>query len=275
MVPDKFAIRTAVTILVGPLILFLSWLGGYYFLAFVCIICLLGMYEFYRLSARKGAAAAIYLGLLAGVAVCLCFFYQRPDLLWLVLVGTTILCLLGELFRDVEAPILNVSATMMGLLYVAIPFAFLIALRQFPAHAPLQSRGGSLVMMVFLCIWVCDSAAYIFGSRWGRHKLFPRVSPNKTVEGTFAGFLFSLLTAYASYLTFLLDFELRDALVVGAICGSFGQLSDLIESLFKRDAGVKDASNLIPGHGGVLDRFDSEILAVPLVYLYLRYVVGG
>ena len=113
----------------------------------------------------------------------------------------------------------------------------------------------------------------MLGSKFGKHKLFPRVSPNKTVEGTAFGFFFALLTAYISQLTFLPEISLVDALVIGVICGSFGQASDLIESLFKRDAGVKDASNLIPGHGGVLDRFDSEILVAPVVYFYLRFVV--
>jgi len=230
------------------------------------------MHEFFDLAAKKGTTALRALGFLGGLAVCLCSFFQRLDLLWVLLVGMTILALLVQLFRDGESPTLNVSVTLTGLLYVAIPFSFLIAIREFPVRT---IQNGSLVIMVFLCVWICDSAAYILGSRWGRHKLFVRVSPNKTVEGTLAGFMFSVLTGYVCYLTFLKNLGMRDALVIGAICGGFGQLSDLVESLFKRDAGVKDSSNLIPGHGGILDRFDSEILAAPVVYLYLRYVVAG
>ena len=135
--------------------------------------------------------------------------------------------------------------------------------------------GGKLIILLLLSIWICDSAAYIAGSRFGRHKLFSRVSPNKTVEGTLFGFLFALATAFACQMTFINELSLTQALVIGGICGSFGQLSDLVESLLKRDAGVKDSSNLIPGHGGILDRFDSEILVAPLVYFYAYFVILG
>jgi phosphatidate cytidylyltransferase len=122
-------------------------------------------------------------------------------------------------------------------------------------------------------IWVCDSAAYYIGSAFGKHKLFPRVSPNKSWEGAIAGFIFAVVTAVAAkYL--LLDYLRTDqAVILGIIVGIFGQLGDLFESLLKRDAGVKDSSNLIPGHGGVLDRFDSLLVVSPLVYLYLDFVV--
>lgn len=106
----------------------------------------------------------------------------------------------------------------------------------------------------------------------GKHKLFESVSPNKTIEGAVAGFVLATITAYLCQVTFMDQLALLHAMAIGAICGSAGQVSDLTESLFKRDAAVKNASKIIPGHGGFLDRFDSPILAAPAVYFYLRFV---
>ncbi len=275
MVLDKFAIRTLVTVLFGPTILFLAWLGGYYFLTLVSLMSLLGLNEFYHLVQKKGANALDFLGLASGLAICLTVYFRDFELVWLVLIITIILTFLFELFRKVGSPTLNVSVTLSGVLFVALPFAFMIAIRELPASSVLPASGAALMILLFLCVWVCDSAAYILGSRLGRHKLFERVSPNKTIEGTLSGFVFSLLTAYVCGLTFLNGMQLGQVLVIGAICGSFGQVSDLVESLLKRDAEVKDSSGLIPGHGGILDRFDSEILVAPTVYLYLRYWVAA
>ena len=120
--------------------------------------------------------------------------------------------------------------------------------------------GGYTVISIFVMIWICDSAAYYAGSAFGKHKLFPRVSPNKSWEGTFFGFIFAVITAVAAKYIVLDYLPLGSAVIIGVIVGSVGQLGDLIESLLKRDAGVKDSSQFIPGHGGVLDRFDSLLL---------------
>jgi phosphatidate cytidylyltransferase len=139
--------------------------------------------------------------------------------------------------------------------------------------ATIYGWGGWTVLAIFISIWVCDSAAYFAGRAFGRHTLFERVSPKKTWEGAIAGFVgaiaaFVLMKELAlPYLTF------GQSLVCGVIVGVFGQLGDLVESLLKRDAGVKDSSSLIPGHGGVLDRFDSIMFVSPLLFLYLDFVV--
>ena len=118
-------------------------------------------------------------------------------------------------------------------------------------------------------IWACDTAAYFIGSAIGKHKLFPRVSPNKSWEGSIAGFIFAVAAFYVSKILMLDFINLTDAIILGVIVGTVGQLGDLIESLLKRDAEVKDSSSLIPGHGGVFDRFDSLLLTAPIVYIYM------
>jgi len=131
--------------------------------------------------------------------------------------------------------------------------------------------GGYLIISIFITIWICDSAAFFLGTAFGKHKLFPRVSPKKSWEGSIAGFIFALLTMIALKYIILYSFSFVDALITGIIIGSVGQIGDLVESLIKRDAGVKDSSNLIPGHGGIFDRFDSLMLSSPVIYLYLSY----
>ncbi len=271
---EKFGVRALVTVLFGPFIIFCAWKGGYLFLALIVSIVSLGMYEFYDLATQKVTRPEKVIGIVSGITLCLMLYYNQLVNLWIVVSISMFVLVVFELFRNEVGPILNTAATLMGLFYVSFFLGFLILIRELPGQLNMEYQlGGSLIILIFLSIWLCDTAAYLFGSRFGKHKLFQRVSPNKTVEGTILGFIFAVLTAYACYLTFLQQINLVNVLVIGAVCGSVGQISDLLESLFKRDARVKDSSNLIPGHGGILDRFDSEILVAPVIYFYLRFIV--
>jgi phosphatidate cytidylyltransferase len=133
--------------------------------------------------------------------------------------------------------------------------------------------GGLTVLALFAAIWLCDSAAYFAGTRFGRHKLLERVSPKKTWEGVIAGGIAAVLAFVLARALLLPYMTITTAVVCGLIVGVFGQLGDLVESLIKRDTGVKDSSSLIPGHGGILDRFDSVIFVSPIIYFYLDFIV--
>ncbi len=269
----KFGVRALVTVVFGPFILFCAWKGGYLFLALVTSLVILGVYEFYGLAVQKVTNPERVLGVMLSAALCIIVFFGGVSSAWIIFAAAIFFLGSYELFRNEVAPILNLAATLMGILYVAFSLSFLILIRELPGEINLKyNQGGQIVILFFLAIWLCDTMAYILGSQFGRHKLFERVSPNKTVEGTVLGFLFAVGVAYVCQQTFLSYMRLLDALTIGAICGSVGQVSDLLESLLKRDARVKDSSNLIPGHGGILDRFDSEILAAPAVYVYLKFV---
>ncbi|MEP7219062.1 MAG: phosphatidate cytidylyltransferase, partial [Bacteroidota bacterium] len=122
-------------------------------------------------------------------------------------------------------------------------------------------------------IWTCDSFAYYAGRSFGKHKLFERVSPKKTWEGAVAGAIGGVAAMIGMQQWFLPYLTVGDAVVIGFIAGVFGQLGDLAESHMKRDAGVKDSSQIIPGHGGIFDRFDSLLFVAPLVYIYLNFIV--
>lgn len=207
-----------------------------------------------------------------------------------------LLTLLIELFRNKGSMFLNAGYTILGVMYVGLFLGALIGIRElfgieFP-HWLLQKHidsatvisdsssraityawGGLTIISIFASIWICDTVAYFGGLAMGRHKLFERVSPNKTWEGAVWGFAGAVLTMMAAQKLLIPYLEFHQAIIIGLIIGIFGQLGDLVESLFKRDVGVKDSSNIIPGHGGVFDRFDSLIFVSPILYLYIDFVV--
>jgi phosphatidate cytidylyltransferase len=219
---------------------------------------------------------------------------RMEQLVLILMIIFVALVLVVELFRRKDSPLLNIAATVFGVCYVSMFLGSLIGLRalfvpgDFPVYryfnvagidlpsdvvARIDRWGGLTVATVFASIWICDSAAYFVGRAFGRHKLLERVSPHKTWEGAVAGFAVAVLTFILSKILFLDYMTMASAIVCGCIVGLFGQVGDLVESMLKRDAGVKDSSKIIPGHGGVLDRFDSLILVSPLIYLYLDFIV--
>jgi phosphatidate cytidylyltransferase len=261
--------RVAVAVVAAPLILWACWRGGLAFFVFIETIILLGLLEFYKLAKAKGISPNSILGVAAGLILGAQIFFQN-NALWMTSMLLVVLLVLVELFRNQGSALHNTGATLLGFAYVAGLWSFLLLIRELPLTINLDyGSAGTWLVMLLVTIWVCDSAAYFVGLAFGRHKLFERVSPKKTWEGAIGGVIFAILMAVACHYWFVRDLRLIDSIVIGLIIGTIGQMSDLAESLFKRDAGVKDSSSLIPGHGGVLDRFDSEMLVAPLVYLYL------
>ena len=181
--------------------------------------------------------------------------------------------LLVELFRNSGSAILNIGSSLLGILYLGLFASTLVFIREYySGNAYEYSEGGYLIISIMASIWICDSAAFFLGSAFGKNKLFPRVSPNKSWEGAIAGFLFAITAMIAAKAIVLDQLSLTDAVIIGFIVGTIGQMGDLVESLIKRDAGVKDSSQLIPGHGGIFDRFDSLLFTAPAVYAYLYFL---
>jgi phosphatidate cytidylyltransferase len=262
--------RVAVAVAAAPLILWAAWRGGPAFFIFVEALILLGQLEFYKLAKAKGTHPNQLLGVIAGLTLGAQIYFRGAHEIWLTEIFLVVLLVLVELFRNKGSALHNTGATLLGFAYVAGLWSFLLLIRELPRTMNLNyDSAGTWIVMLLATTWTCDIAAYFCGLIFGRHKLFERVSPKKTWEGTIGGLIFAILMAVAAHSWFVRDLRLRDAIVIGFIVGTIGQMSDLAESLFKRDAGVKDSSSLIPGHGGVLDRFDSEMLAAPLIYLYL------
>ncbi len=271
MTVSNTAKRVWVSVFTIPLILAASYFGNLFFFMFVLMIALVSFYEYGALVKNKGAEVNLLLGYLAIIFLLTnqynSFFDTYSFILLLIVLLTGI-----ELFRNKNSAIYNTGSTLLGIFYIGLFSSSLIGVREFYHKADnVYNQGGLLIIALFLTIWVCDSAAFFGGTALGKHKLFPRVSPNKSWEGAFLGFIFAIVAMILSKVIFLDFLDWTSAIALGIIIGAIGQIGDLIESLIKRDAGVKDSSNLIPGHGGIFDRFDSVLYTAPVVLLYLKY----
>ncbi len=265
--------RILVAVVGIPLVLLLTLAGGFYFFGLIALISTLALHEYYGLAMAKGARPQIAVGALFGLCVTWMFMQLKYEMVLIAFVIFIPLILVVELFRNNGSALSNTAATLAGVCYVSICLGSIIGVRELPALSGEPNAGGYMVIAVFASIWFCDSAAYFAGRSFGKHKLFERVSPNKTWEGAIAGFV-AAIVAFVVARSFGLPFlTLSDAVVCGCIVGVFGQLGDMVESLLKRDACVKDSSAIIPGHGGVLDRFDSLIVVSPLIFFYLNFTV--
>lgn len=269
---NNLSTRVIVALIGVPLIVIVCLVGKIPFLVFVLGIGLISYFEYSKMMRNKHSYPNKFFGYLSVALIIINeyknFFNYRIFFLCLI-----ILLLLFELFRNKESAIANIGSTLLGIFYIGFFSSAIINLREFYNEPFLTySQGGYLIISILVSIWICDSAAYFIGSAYGLHKLMPRVSPNKSWEGAVAGFVFAIATMIAAR-EFVLQFlTLKDAAAVGFIIGMFGQIGDLIESLLKRDAHVKDSSSIIPGHGGILDRFDSLLFTAPIVYLYLTFI---
>jgi phosphatidate cytidylyltransferase len=257
-----------------PIIVFLVLTGGLPFVGLVLFINLLAQNEFYKLTELKQMLPLKLLGLLSTVLITFSFYKFGIERLWLIIIVLFYVTLLIELFRNKGSATLNISGTTWGFFYPTVFFSFHVLIRELPKSLGLDyAAGGRWILFMLVTIWVCDTAAYFLGSAIGKYKLYSRVSPNKTVEGAIAGFISAIITAYIFHISLIKLLSLFDCLIIGVIVGIMSQVGDLVESLFKRDVGVKDTSGILPGHGGFLDRFDAPLFVSPLVYLYLRFFV--
>ncbi len=259
--------RIAVALVGIPLIVWLTWLGKGYFFMLMLAFALLAVSEFHRLLSVRTVPPVLPWFLFFSFVLQLNFFlpFVEP---WVLILFVLMVFLVLELFRTEGSSIINVGSSMMALLYVNVAFGSLMEIRK------MEPMGFSYVLLMFVCIWSADIMAYFGGSHFGgklfKRKFFERWSPHKTWEGFIVGCAGSVLGAAA---VAYFDAGLHPAftLFAGLFIGLFSPLGDLVESMFKRDAGVKDSSSLIPGHGGILDRFDTVMFISPLLYLYVFF----
>lgn len=176
-------------------------------------------------------------------------------------------------FLPHEAMLPSLGNSLIGQLYIAVPLALAIRLTLVDdSFSSMTQYNGLLLLAIFIFIWVNDTGAYLVGSRWGKRRLAPSISPKKSVEGSIGGLLLVLLSAVILRLLLFPELSWLSILLIAAVVAVFGTIGDLFESSLKRQAGVKDSGKLIPGHGGILDRIDSLLLAVPAVYLLLAFL---
>jgi len=253
-----------------PAVVLLVESGDGSLLVLVLLIVGRGAWEFYRMGHQAGHRPARLLGLVLALGLCGYLHAVGPGQLALVIVAAALITLGAVLVQGTENYTANALLTLGGVIYLGLlgSAPLLIVRAAGPAH---RQEAGHLLAVLFACIWLTDSVAYIGGHLWGRRKLAPAISPAKTVVGFFAGIGGGLLPMLLRGL--LPSFTLVELVGLLLLASVGGQLGDLVESAIKRDMGVKDAPPLIPGHGGVLDRFDSYLFAFPLAYLYVKFFV--
>ena len=264
--------RILVGVMAIPLILLAAAKGGLLFLLFVDAVIAIGVVELFALERAKGMQPNRVLGVLGALGLSWAFFFGQSDVVVLVLMGIVVMLFTVELGRkEAGSALMNVGGTLLGVLYLGAMGGAMLLIRE-EAGGLSYSESGRVVMLLLMMLWAMDTAAYFVGRPFGRHKLFPRVSPKKSVEGAVGGSVGALLVAIVGAYTFTSFLPMGHHIALGVIVGIGGQVGDLAESLLKRDAGAKDSSTLLPGHGGVLDRFDSLFFAGPLAYGYLKIV---
>ncbi|MDR3328896.1 MAG: phosphatidate cytidylyltransferase [Prevotellaceae bacterium] len=229
---------------------------------------LVSMVELYRIAQQLSAQPQRTAGLAGGVllfAACYAHSFgllgQPYDQALLYLMAPmSAFIFFAELFRKKSAPFTNIAYTILGVVYVALPFSLMSVVY--------AAAGASVMCCFFLLLWANDTFAYLFGMTFGKRRLFPSISPKKSWEGCVGGFLSVLALAYGLHR--LLDVALVHLLCLGVIISATAVLSDLVESMLKRSANLKDSGAIMPGHGGLLDRFDAALLSLPVVWAYVH-----
>ena len=244
------------------------------------IITGLTVWEFTGLvNERDGVTVNRFISTVAGVYFFYAMTYYCSDMyagiaksvVFIPYLVTIVYLLVAELYLKQKDPIQDWAYTMLSQMYIALPFSLINVLAFNATNEGFVAFNTLLPLSIFIFLWVNDSGAYCVGSLIGRHKLFPRISPGKSWEGSVGGAVFVLAAAYA--ISYFLDqqqmLSMPEWLGLGLVVVIFGTWGDLVESLFKRTLGVKDSGNILPGHGGMLDRFDSSLLAIPAAVIYL------
>jgi phosphatidate cytidylyltransferase len=261
--------RILVAIVGIPTILILILIGGWYFFLFISIITFFAQWEFYEMQKKKHIKPQRYNGIITGQVILLGIQTGEWQMFGIGLVLLLMLILAFEMICHHDNAGANIGITLVGIVYIPLFLGTLIYTKSYIDHAfsIVQDAGFKYIMMILITIWICDTFAYTFGKLLGKYKLYEKVSPNKTIEGSIAGLLGAILTVITVKLFNILPFSWCSVFIIAATIGIFGQLGDLVESWFKRDAWVKDSSALLPGHGGMLDRFDSLIFLSPIILI--------
>lgn len=228
---------------------------------------IVGIHEFYKISQNLGFKPQKGTGIVIGIVTFCLLFLSAGDfvpgrLLYILPALITIIPII-ELFRKKSTPTSDWAQTLFAVLYVALPFGLMSNLTYLPGT---HEFSGKIFLSFFAFVWISDTGAYCAGKLFGKHKMFERISPKKTFEGLAGGVLFTILAAIPAYY-WAGVFSLWQWIVISVITVTFANLGDLAESMLKRNADIKDSGKLLPGHGGVLDRFDSALLACPPVWL--------
>ncbi len=243
-------------------------------------VMFVGLFEFNKIQHKLSIKPNIPFMAIANLLVFgACIYFQlteimlgisKNDVFWfsVILLSCVFLLFISELIRASEKPIENIATSLLSLFYIGIPCGLLVTIS-------IGNEGDYLpwnVLYLFFFIWASDTGAYFSGRAFGKHKLFERISPNKTIEGFLGGLIASALVGIAAH-HFLGGISMTSWMCIGAFVSITSTLGDLFESMLKRQSDIKDSGNILPGHGGILDRFDSTFISAPIYWVLLHVFI--
>lgn len=266
---NKNAIRMLTGFIFGLIVLLCIIKGGLVLLALLGVVLTFATKEYVKILNHKGFYPSLKVIYGTEIALAIIVYFERFDLVAATLTICSISSFMWVLFVGRQPYIANVATTLFGMVYCGWFPLHLIFFRNL-SNSQYDSGLGFVILML-ISIIATDVGCYYVGTRWGKHKLAPTVSPNKSIEGSAGGALFSVF--FAEIIGLFLGLSWWMALIAGLLCTIFAQIGDLCESLLKRDAGVKDSGDTLPGHGGFLDRTDSFALTIPIMYYFFKYFV--
>lgn len=271
MIKKKEFIKRFLVILIGvPVIILFTLYGKIPFLVLISFIMVVSLWEFYQFSSLINKTLYKIIGTLSILFINTDFYLYSGENVHLIISATVILIVLVELFSGKDNAVINTAVPIFGIIYMIL-FTFYILIREnISSVTHSYSYGGYVILFIFIVLWSFDISAYIFGSLWGKHTLYSQISPKKTWEGTVLGVLMALVISVIINHYLHIHFSLVQCLLFTLVLCATAQLSDLVESMFKRDSHIKDSSKLLPGHGGIFDRFDGFFLAAPVSYVLLK-----
>jgi phosphatidate cytidylyltransferase len=258
-----------------PLILFLSFQGSLYFFVLILVINGFALREFYKLVENLHFHSYKIFGITLSYLILIAAFWLSQHLLYAVFLVVSAILLWRNLKISEPSATANTAVTLLGLCYIPLFLSSSLILREnfdiWIRNTSEQNIGGIFFIFLWISIWVCDTFAYFGGRLFGKHKLAPQTSPNKTIEGAIFGIIGAFIIFVGIAPHFLNQLTFTHFTISALIIGIFGQIGDLVESRLKRDASLKDTSSLLPGHGGFLDRFDSFIYVSPFFFLLFYF----
>jgi phosphatidate cytidylyltransferase len=276
-----FLTRTTTAIVFVGVLLTAIFFNYISFVTLFLVVSIWGLIEFYQIAEKLGANPYKWIGIISGLSL---FMYGAisnsyyihlisPTAILSVVIVLPFFVFIAALFNNTSNAITNLVFTLAGIIYVVLPFSLLMHIACIDqAFAGVMAPYNFHYVLGIIClIWISDVSAYLVGSLIGKHKLYERISPGKTWEGTIGA---TILTIACSFLIhhFFPELALKHWVVIAVLVSVFGTIGDLVESMFKRQAGIKDSGKIMPGHGGILDRFDSLLFVAPFVYAYLTLI---
>ncbi|NVM04891.1 MAG: phosphatidate cytidylyltransferase [Candidatus Helarchaeota archaeon] len=265
-------LRIIIGAVFGPFIFFSAIYWEWVFSVIVFLMLIYSLKEFFYLLNKMDIYHYSIYGYFFGILIFIDFLFFSGRYFFLTFL-IFLLSLSPMIFiRRDKSVLKEISWTFFGTLYLSVFITAILLILVHVDNVGLQPlAGGKIASLIFVSVWFLDITAFFTGRRFGRHSFFSSISPQKTLEGAVGGFLGAVISSIIAKHVYISFLSVWGALGIGIIVGIFGQIGDLIESAIKRKAGVKDSSPIIPGHGGVLDRFDSFILSSPVCYIFVKY----